>query len=134
MKKNEIKNLDKIWSEQVKIIAKDFCEVCGLSRETSRLNSCHIIGRAYRATRWGAWLVNSKGKMYYDLCGFCGCFRDHMEYDSHGPKEELIRTKTIGVDRYNRIRAYADEHTINDLEFEEVKSWIISVKNRNDYK
>lgn len=120
MKKQEIKLLDDLWAKAVKLSQK--CEVCRKRGSVVRLNACHIIGRRHRATRWGAWFKDKKGKSFYDLCGFCGCYMDHKEYDEHGPKEKYIREKIIGLERYERIRNKATQSITKYQDFFQIKS------------
>ena len=96
MKKSEIKKLDIIWSKLVKEKAGRKCECC-LETEVW-LESAHIIGRTYRATRWGCWIEGA-----YDLNGMCLCSACHREYDEHRPKELFIRKVVIGLERYERL-------------------------------
>lgn len=117
MKKSEIKKLDILWSKKVKEKAENKCESC---LETNVwLNSCHIIGRRHRGTRWGAWI---DGK--YDLCGFCGCYVCHRQYDEHGVKEDFIRRVVIGEERYERVRQVALQQVTKNQEYEAIKNWI----------
>ena len=76
MKKSQIKILDSLWSKAIKERAGQKCEFC--LREDLRLNSCHIIGRRYRGTRWD--LQN----------GLSLCYSHHAEYDQHGPHARTI--------------------------------------------
>ncbi len=101
----------------MKTLAKNKCESCGKSGKTATLNSCHIVGRRYRTTRWGAVI---EGK--YDLCGFCGCYLCHMQYDEHGPKEKHIREKVIGLERYDTIRNLAVNSIADNQDYEEIKN------------
>ena len=114
MLKSHIKILDTIWSKKVKEKAGYKCEVC--LEEGVYLNSCHIIGRRYRATRWGAEI---DGK--YDLCGFSGCFGCHREYDEHSPKEDFIRRVVIGEERYQKISEKAKQSVAKNQDFETIK-------------
>lgn len=125
MDKKSIKKLDKVWSERIKIKAGYKCEVCGTTRA---LNSCHIIGRRYRSTRWGCWMTDEKGKKYYDLCGFSGCVACHMKYDEHAPLEIYIRKKVIGELRHEKIAAIAHQSIAKDQNYEEIMEAILSVK------
>ena len=90
MKKTDIKKLDKLWSLKVKERAKFKCEYC-LAGEDKILNSCHIIGRRNRSTRWD--LEN----------GMCLCYSHHMAYDHHLPQHEDIRNEVIGQKRITRL-------------------------------
>ena len=121
MKKKQTVALDKIWSEAVKKLAGYKCEVCGKSGKVTRLNSCHIVGRRHRATRWGSEI---DGK--YDLCGFSGCYYCHSQYDQHGPLETHIRKKVIGEKRYEKIVTKA-KGLGKTLDYEKVKSSITQI-------
>ena len=106
MKRSEINKLDKLWSEKVKERAGNKCEYC--LEENVWLNSCHIIGRANRATRWD--LEN----------GISLCFYHHRQYDTHGKEHENIRRIVIGEGRILRLEQKA--HTIvKNQSFEEIK-------------
>jgi len=126
LKKTEIKILDGIWSIKVKEVVGYKCEYC--KRSSIRLNACHIVGRRHRGTRWGAWLKNAKGKDYYDLCGFCGCFDCHNHYDEHGPKEKLIREKVVGTERYEKIRQKALYEVAKNQDFEVIQNDLLNYK------
>lgn len=121
MKKNEIKILDKLWSKAVHLKGKERCECCSKSAKVTRLNACHVIGRRHRATRWGAWFGN-KDEASYTLCGFCGCYDCHKQYDEHGPREAYIREKVIGLEEYESIRVRATQTVAKNQDFEEIKN------------
>ena len=63
MKRTEIRKLDKLWSEKIKIIWGYKCARCG---RTEYLNSHHIIGKSNFNTRWD---LNN---------GICLCSGCHM--------------------------------------------------------
>lgn len=121
MKKSEINKLDILWSKKVKEKAGHKCESC--LEEGVWLNSCHIIGRRHRGTRWGAW-IEINGILVYDLCGFSGCFGCHNQYDEHGPKEDFIRRVVIGQERYEKIREKATQEIARNQDYETIKKWI----------
>ncbi len=123
MTRKEIKLLDIIWSSVVKLKAKNKCEVCGKSGKYVRLNSCHIVGRRYRATRWGTFING-----IYDLCGFSGCFNDHNQYDEHGPKENYIRTKIIGQERYDNVRKIAIQTIAKNQDYNVIRQQLAEVE------
>lgn len=110
MKKSHIKLLDKAWSQAVKILAGFKCEYC--LRADLLLNSCHIIGRTYRATRWD--LDN----------GMCLCFIHHKQYDEHGPEEKNIFNNLIGESRYDRLREKAMHSVTKQQDFDEIRKEI----------
>jgi predicted restriction endonuclease len=89
MKKSQIRQLDKLWSQRIKELAKYKCEFC--LEEGIWLNSCHIIGRTNRTLRWD--LRN----------GVCLCFLHHKAYDEHGKDHERIINLAIGRKRYNNL-------------------------------
>ena len=117
MNKSQIKKLDNLWSIKVKELSKYKCESC--LEENIWLNSCHIIGRRYRGTRWGAWIGQQ-----YDLCGFSGCFACHNQYDEHGPNEGFIRRVVIGENRYAQISKIAKQSIAKNQDYEEIRKWI----------
>ena len=122
MKKTHIKKLDKIWSEKIKELADNKCESCLEGKIW--LNSCHIISRRYRATRWGCYI---DGK--YDLNGFCGCYSCHMAYDQHSPKEAFIRRVVIGEERYQKLGKIAQDISITKTqEFEEIRNILTNLQ------
>ncbi len=47
-----IKDLDKAWSQAVKIRAGYKCEISGMSKHQCRLNSHHIVGKRNFTLRW----------------------------------------------------------------------------------
>jgi hypothetical protein len=51
MRKSEIKILDKLWAEGVRLKAKYKCEYSG---KTTALNTHHIFSRSNRTLRWDA--------------------------------------------------------------------------------
>ena len=102
MKKSEIKKLDTLWSEVVKLKAEKElgerkCEYC-LS-DWKKLESAHIVGRSSRTTRWGVRLDNGD----YDLNGMCLCFSCHQDYDQHKGAEPRIKRVVIGEVRYETL-------------------------------
>jgi hypothetical protein len=117
MKKSDIKKLDKLWSLKVKEKAGYKCEVC--LEEGGWLNSCHIIGRRYRSTRWGAEIQG-----VFDLCGFCACFGCHRKYDEHSPHESFIRRVVIGTDRYQKISEKAKQNITKNQDYETIKKYL----------
>ena len=123
MTKKEIKNLDSLWSQIVKLKAGRKCESCGKFGVKVCLNACHIVGRRYRTTRWGA-VIDGK----YDLCGFSGCFTCHMQYDEHGPLEKDIREKVIGNQRYDKIRNLAVNSIADNQDYDEIRSQLKEVE------
>lgn len=123
----EIKKLDELWSEVVKLKANNKCEICKKDGQYARLNACHIIGRRHRATRWGAWFKVNDIR-FYDLCGFSGCFLHHNQYDEHGPEEKMIREQVIGQDRYDRVREHATLNMASSQYFEEIHKDLLEVK------
>jgi hypothetical protein len=124
MKKSEINKLDILWAGRIKEVGK--CESC---LESGWLNACHIIGRRHRATRWGAWIDGE-----YDLCGWCGCFGCHNDYDEHGPKEDFIRRIVIGEERYQKIREIAMNKITKNQDYETIKGWITNAKPLNEHR
>lgn len=110
MTRKQIKQLDILWSKAVKERAGYKCEFC--LREDLRLNSCHIVGRRYRGTRWD--LQN----------GLSLCFPHHAEYDQHGPQAKDIFNNLIGENRYDLLRMRAMEVTRNQ-DFETIKKSLV---------
>jgi hypothetical protein len=47
-----IKDLDKAWSQAVKIRAGYKCEISGLTKHQCKLNSHHIVGKRNFTLRW----------------------------------------------------------------------------------
>ena len=79
-RKRLIKELDKLWTEIVKLRAGNKCQYCG--RNNIRLNAHHIHSRSRYATRWD--LDN----------GVCLCFTHHrLMHDD--PEEAMKFYKTL---------------------------------------
>lgn len=94
--KKEIKILDKLWSDKVK--EPNRCACCHRSGKEWKMEAAHIVGRSYRATRWG---VEIDGK--YDLNGLCLCHVCHRGFDEHMEVEKVIRERVIGLERYFKL-------------------------------
>lgn len=113
MKKGQIKKLDSLWSKAVKERAKYRCEYCGLAGYEIGgnvwLNSCHIIGRRYRSTRWE--LLN----------GMCLCKVHHDAYDQHMPQHDDICKEVIGKKRKDKL-SRMKEVVAKNQDFEEIKA------------
>jgi len=118
VKKTEIKKLDKAWSTRVKELANFRCEHC--LEEDVWLNSCHMVGRRYRATRWDT------------QNGMCLCFVCHRQYDEHGPLEEDIKRRVIGEKHYEKIRQKAKGEVAKYQQYEEVLLHIQTSKKRGE--
>jgi len=116
MTRKDIHELDSLWALTVKEKAKYKCEHCGLYN--SRMEAAHVVGRRYRATRWGCFL---EAKPEYDLCGHCFCHVCHQHYDEHGPRERKIIQLTIGVMRKALIQKRAEWKVAKGQVFEEIK-------------
>ncbi len=65
MKKSEIKKLDILWSEAVKIAAGNKCLVCG---KTKYLNSHHFYSRSNQSVRWAIENGCSLCSGHHTLC------------------------------------------------------------------
>ncbi len=115
MTKKEINELDDLWRNLVKSKANYVCEHCGI--KGVRMEAAHVVGRRHRGTRWGAYLDCAIGEpsglwvsgVTYDLCGHCFCHSCHQHYDEHGPLEDEIILKTVGVERKRIIQQIARE-------------------------
>jgi hypothetical protein len=113
MKRNLVNRLDELWSKIVKDLAGWTCEYCEI--RGVRMEAAHVAGRRYRGTRWGCYIAHplpgrpgeSISIDVYDLCGHCLCHNCHQQYDDHGPLEDKIVQKVIGVERKLRIQALA---------------------------
>lgn len=114
MKKKEIAILDEMWAQFIKNKAKYVCEHCGI--RGIRMEAAHVVGRRHRATRWGTIISGS-----FDLCGHCLCHNCHQQYDEHGPKEEYIILKTIGVVRKALIQQAAHSLVAKNQFFEDIR-------------
>ncbi len=118
MKKRQVFILDTIWAQLVKSRAGYKCEHCQVVGV--RMEAAHVVGRRHRATRWGC-NFDSSG---YDLCGHCLCHNCHQQYDEHGPREESIVQKTIGVLRKALIQQAAIKLVANEQDFETIKNFL----------
>ena len=125
MKKSEIKKLDLLWAKKVKEHAGNRCEYCHRHGSEVWLNACHVVGRSYRGTRWGAWFDDR-----YDLCGHSLCYEHHRQYDQHGPQEQDIIDSVIGRERKVRLQQTAEKLIGIKHEYSEVKDWIEKVRKK----
>lgn len=116
MTRREIHILDEIWSIKIKELAEYTCEHCRI--RGMRMEAAHVVGRRHRATRWGCEL----GDNGYDLCGHCLCHNCHQQFDEHGPLEESIINKTIGVMRKSLIQQVANSLVAKSQDFDEIKA------------
>ena len=119
MKKREVFILDTIWAQLVKAKAKYKCEHCKVVGV--RMEAAHVCGRRHRATRWGCFIV---GTASYDLCGHCLCHCCHQQYDEHGPREDGIVQRTIGVLRKALIQQEAVRLVAHDQDFNTIKEFL----------
>ncbi len=119
MKKRQVFILDTIWAQLVKGKAGYKCEHCGILG--CRMEAAHVVGRRHRATRWGCYIGDLSD---YDLCGHCLCHNCHQQYDEHGPREDSIVQKTIGVLRKAFIQREAIRLVANVQDFETIKLFL----------
>ena len=126
MKRSEINKLDELWAQIVKDKANWTCEHCRV--RGVRMEAAHVVGRRYRATRWGCYRIVIS-KTCYDLCGHCLCHNCHQQYDEHGPLEHNIIERTIGESRKLRIQRTALQTVVKYQEFEDVKQDLLAVVN-----
>ena len=124
MKRSEINKLDEIWATLVKDRADWKCEFCGI--RGVRMEAAHVAGRRYRSTRWGYYNTSNEciGAITiktYDLCGHCFCHNCHQQYDEHGPLEQAIVERTVGIDRKIRIQAKAQELVSQKQDYNDIK-------------
>ena len=110
MLKSQIKKLDKLWSEAVKMKANNRCEYC--HKNNIFLNSCYIIGRRYRTLRWD--LKN----------GMCLCYIHHQAYDHHLPQHDDIINTVVGKSRIENLKKQK-EIVAKHQNFEEIKSTLL---------
>ena len=118
MKRSLIDKLDEVWAEVVKNRADWKCEHCGI--RGVRMEASHVVGRRYRSTRWGCYFSISSEESEYDICGHCLCHNCHQQYDEHGPLEQAIVNRTVGIDRKIMIQERAKE-VARDQNYEEIK-------------
>lgn len=107
MNRKEIKRLDILWSLKVKELAGRKCQFC--KAEGKRLESAHVVGRKYRATRWD--LAN----------GMCLCFTCHQDYDQHGPLEQHIISRVVGEDEKRSLQVKAKHSIAKYQDYEDIK-------------
>jgi len=118
MIRSDMKKLDKIWAKKVKEIGR--CECC--FKTDKKLEGAHIVGRAYRTTRWGVWIGDT-----YDLNGLCLCFKCHQSFDQHLVMEKFIREQVIGLVRFKALLE-TKKAIAKYQDFEEIKGWILDAK------
>lgn len=121
MKKSEIKELDKLWAKTVKDLAGWTCEHCGV--RGVRMEAAHVVGRRYRATRWGLFTG--------DLCGHCLCHNCHQQYDEHGPLEDSIVEKTVGRDRKVNIQRIAVQTIAKNQDYDSIYDTLVHIGETN---
>jgi len=120
MKRGEIDKLDELWATILKDNAKWTCEFCGI--RGVRMEAAHVVGRRYRATRWGmVWHGMCDIDKEYDSCGHCLCHNCHQQYDEHGPLEDKIVEKVIGADRKRELQAFANVTIAKDQTYEGIE-------------
>ncbi len=106
--------LDDLWSQAVRTKAKGNCEWSGNPGDQCGAQACHIVGRRYFSTRWGA-VINGK----YDLCGFYANIKIHQGYDQYKSNRPTIIDKLIGRKRYEAIIQKAQE-TADNQDYETI--------------
>ena len=110
----------------MKINAGYKCEMClGERSDGYWLESAHIIGRTYRATRWGIQLNGN-----YDLNGICLCSGCHRAYDEHRPEELRIRRLVIGDERYEEL-AQTKKIIAKHQDYQAIREKLLFLKNSN---
>lgn len=109
--------LDEFWRVAVKLKVKYVCEHCQI--QGVRMEAAHVCGRRHRATRWGAYIGKSDT---WDLCGHCLCHNCHQQYDEHGPREQKIVERTIGVMRKVLIQEMAHSLVAKNQDFDIIKN------------
>jgi hypothetical protein len=100
--------LDDLWSKAVRANAKGQCQWSGRPGDECGAQACHIVGRRYLSTRWGAVIDGQ-----YDLCGFYANWKIHRGYDQHESNRATTIEKLIGRKRYDAIIKKAQEDGSN---------------------
>lgn len=106
--------LDDLWSRAVRNKAKGICQWSGADGQESGCQACHVVGRRYLSTRWGA-IIDGK----YDLCGFYANYKIHQAYDQHKIQRSNIIDNMIGRKRYDAIIKKSQEIADN-LDFDAI--------------
>ena len=113
MKKNEIKMLDKLWSEAVKIAAGNKCEKSG---KTRYLNSHHFYSCSNQSVRWyipnGVCLTSGNHTLCNDSAHKAPA--DFVEYMIEQRGEEWlnelrVRKNTIKKQFFHEVKEYLDD-------------------------
>jgi len=117
MKRINIKKLDKLWSEAIRI--NEMCEVCN---RTSRLNAHHFYSRSVRVVRWD---IDN---------GFCLCVGCHVfssKFSAHKTPAEFVdwAIEKRGIDWYEDLKERKNSIIkYNDADYDDLLEVI------NDYK
>jgi len=108
MKPNQVKALDKLFSEVIRLRANGFCEHCGLYATFEGIDPSHYIGRGNKMLRWDEDNVHG-------LAHKC-----HMHFDNHKSEYTVWVTNRLGEERFNEL--IAKTNTIQKLDYITIKS------------
>ena len=107
MKSNQVKALDKLFSEVIRLRANGFCEHCGHWVEFAGINPSHFAGRSNKMLRWDEYNVQG-------LCNDC-----HMRFTNHKNEYFLWILKRIGED--GMVDQIKRANTIQKQDYEVIK-------------
>ena len=107
MKPSQVKALDKLFSEVIRLRANGFCEHCGLWVGFDKIDPSHYLVRANKNLRWDEDNV-------FGLKHEC-----HMYFDNHKSEFTSWVATRLGIEQFDRL--VLKHNTIQKLDYETIK-------------
>jgi hypothetical protein len=112
MKSSQIKALDELFSEVIRLRANGFCEHCGLYATFEGIDPSHYFGRANKNLRWDE--DNVQG-----LTHSC-----HMYFTDHHAEYTTWVSGRLGLNRFKEL--VTKSNMVRKLDYETIKSQLQS--------
>jgi hypothetical protein len=108
MKPSQVKALDKLFSEVIRLRSNGFCEHCGLWVGFDKIDPSHYYVRGHKNLRFDEDNV-------FGLKHEC-----HMYFDNHKSEFTSWVVNRLGIQRFDRL--VVQNNTIQKLDYETLKT------------
>lgn len=108
MRPNQIKALDKLFSEVIKLRANGFCEHCGLWVGFNNIDPSHYFVRGHKTLRWDE----------ENVFGFK--HECHMYFDNHKSEFTKWVVNRLGITRFDKL--ILRNNSLHKLDYETTKT------------
>ena len=112
MKSSQIKRLDELFSEIIRLRANGFCEHCGLWCKDEGINPSHYFVRGHKSLRWDEDNV-------FGLKHEC-----HMYLDNHKSEFTSWVVNRLGTERFDQL--ILRNNSIQKLDYDTIKAQLQS--------